>query len=335
MSDASDSASAEAVLEVDNLSVRFDQGNTQVQAVSNLSYRVAAGQTVAIIGESGSGKTVAARAVVGILPENAVVSGSVRLEGKELVGMRERELRRYRAKGMSMVFQDPTRSLNPTMRIGAQVAEAMLRTRMATKKTAKDSAIQLLRMVRLPAPERRYYEYPHQLSGGMRQRVMIAIALSCRPKALIADEATTALDVTTQAEIMDLLVDLQQEFNMALVLISHNLGLAWSYADEVVVMYAGRSVEQAATDVLFARPRMPYTQLLLEAIPEIDRPAHGLLPRAPGSPPDLRHLPPGCAFAPRCPRARDECRSEVPALQSDEPGHSYACRFPLGVKVDA
>jgi oligopeptide/dipeptide ABC transporter ATP-binding protein len=323
------------VLEVRDLRVRFHHRGAVVRAVNGISYDVSAGRTLAIIGESGSGKTVSSRAVMGLLPESATVEGSVRLDGEELLGLSEKEMRRHRGTDLATVFQDPARSLNPTMRVGLQISEAVRLHGSVGKEEARQRAVELLRLVRLPAPERRYFEYPHQMSGGMRQRVMIAIALSCRPKVLIADEATTALDVTTQAKIMELIADLQDEFNMAVVMISHNLGLAASYADEVLVMYAGQVVEQAETKALFAQVRMPYTKLLLEATPRLDREAHTLLPRsASGPPPDLRALKAGCAFAPRCPQAQDRCRGAAPPLETSDPGHTYACWFPLPVSME-
>jgi oligopeptide/dipeptide ABC transporter ATP-binding protein len=229
-----------------------------------------------------------------------------------------------------MVFQDPARSLNPTMRIGAQVTEAIRAHQRLDRGVARAHAVELLSRVRLPAAEHRFVEYPHQLSGGMRQRVAIAIALAANPRLLIADEATTALDVTTQAQIMELLRDLQREFGMALVMISHDLGLAASFADEVVVMYAGRAVEQAPTRELFANVKMPYTKALLEAIPRVERPPHAVLPVVPGRPPDLAALPPGCPFAPRCPNVQELCRQSAPPFAEGEPGHRWACWHPCG-----
>ncbi len=244
----------------------------QVRAVDGVSYCVHAGQTLAIVGESGSGKTVSCRAFLGLLPPSADITGTARFLGTQLIGLTDDQLRRHRGADVAMVFQDPARSLNPTMRIGSQIAEAVRAHRSASKAQARQQAVDLLRQVHMPLPERRCAEYPHQLSGGMRQRVMIAIALACRPKLLIADEATTALDVTTQAQIMELLLELQAELGMALVLISHDLGLVGSYADEVIVMYAGKIVEQAPAARLFTSVRMPYTQALFEAIPRLERP---------------------------------------------------------------
>jgi oligopeptide/dipeptide ABC transporter ATP-binding protein len=323
------SAEPAAVLEVRDLSVRFRPRGREVHAVSGLSYSVPAGRTVAIIGESGSGKTASSRAVMGLLPRSAQVSGSVLLGGTELIGLGQRELRRHRGADVAMIFQDPARSLNPTMKVGPQIAEAVRAHRKVSKAEARDRAIELFRLVRLSAPEQRYDEYPHQFSGGMRQRVMIAMALSCSPKLLIADEATTALDVTTQAQIMRLLTELQARLGMAILMISHDLGLAASVADEVVVMYAGRTVERAPSDELFGHVRMPYTGALLGAVPRLDRPAHTPLPVIGGRPPDLAAEITGCPFAPRCPRAAAQCTAERPPLAEVEPGHWYACWYPL------
>ncbi|HWM17701.1 MAG TPA: ABC transporter ATP-binding protein [Microbacterium sp.] len=318
----------ETVLAVDDLRVRFTRAGRPVHAVNGISYDLKAGRMLAIIGESGSGKSVGVRALMGLLPPSARISGSARLAGTELVGMDERSMRGVRGNDIAMIFQDPARSLNPTMSVGAQISEAV-RThhRDVRKAAAAERVVELLKLVRLPAPERRFHEYPHQLSGGMRQRVMIAIALASDPKVLIADEATTALDVTTQAQIMELLVDLQDRLGTAVVMISHDLGLAASYADEVLVMYGGRIVEQSDTASLFRNVRMPYTKALLGAIPQLSTPSHALLPVIGGQPPDLSALPSGCAFAPRCPRATEQCAVR-PELLEHEPGHKYACWHP-------
>ena len=321
---------AGALLEVVDLRVTLAARGREVHAVDGLSYAVAQGQTVAIIGESGSGKTVSSRAVMGLLPPSARVEGSVRFQGVDLLGLPERELRRRRAVDLAMVLQDPARSLDPTMRVGAQITEAIRAHLPLSRRDAKERAIELLGRVRLPDPRRRYDDYPHQLSGGMRQRVVIAAALSCYPKLLIADEATTALDVTTQAQIMRLLTDLQQELRMALVLISHDLGLAATYTDEVVVMYAGRTMEHAPTRALFRNVRSPYTKALLGAIPRLDRPPHERLPVVQGRPPDLSRRMVGCPFHLRCPAATEECAANRPLVVEDPPGHRYACHHPLG-----
>jgi oligopeptide/dipeptide ABC transporter ATP-binding protein len=320
-----------ALLEVEDLRVAFAAGGREVRAVDGVSYAVDPGRTLAIIGESGSGKTVGCRAIMGLLPAGTAISGSARLRGTELIGLSDSQLRKHRGSDMAMVFQDPARSLNPTMRVGKQITEAIRTHRKVGQAEARDQAIELLRLVRIPAADRRFSEYPHQLSGGMRQRVVIAMALACRPKLLIADEATTALDVTTQAQIMELLLELQRELDMALIFISHDLGLAASYADEVVVMYAGRIVEQAPAKRLFGSGgtvKMRYTRALLDAIPHLERPAHTDLPVVTGRPPDPSMLPVGCSFAPRCPSVADDCTAKAPALTEHAPGHRWACWHP-------
>ncbi len=320
-----------ALLEVEDLRVAFAVGGREIRAVDGVSYTVEPGRTLAIIGESGSGKTVGCRAIMGLLPVGTAISGSARLRGSELIGLSEGQLRKHRGSDMAMVFQDPARSLNPTMRVGKQITEAIRTHRKVSKADARDQAIELLRLVRIPAADRRFSEYPHQLSGGMRQRVVIAMALACRPKLLIADEATTALDVTTQAQIMELLLELQRDLDMALIFISHDLGLAASYADEVVVMYAGKIVEQAPAKGLFGSGgtvKMRYTRALLDAIPHLERPAHADLPVVTGRPPDPSMLPTGCSFAPRCPSAADDCAAKAPALTEHAPGHRWACWHP-------
>jgi oligopeptide/dipeptide ABC transporter ATP-binding protein len=322
---------SDALLEVEDLRVAFAVGGREVRAVDGVSYQVEPGRTLAIIGESGSGKTVGCRAIMGLLPAGAEISGSARLRGTELIGLSDGQLRKHRGSEMAMVFQDPARSLNPTMRVGKQITEAITTHRKVSRSDARDQAVELLRLVRIPAPERRFHEYPHQLSGGMRQRVVIAMALACRPKLLIADEATTALDVTTQAQIMELLLELQRDLGMALIFISHDLGLAASYADEVVVMYAGKIVEQAPAKRLFGTGgtvKMRYTRALLDAIPHLERPAHADLPVVTGRPPDPSMLPVGCSFAPRCRSAADDCTAKAPALTEHAPGHRWACWHP-------
>jgi oligopeptide/dipeptide ABC transporter ATP-binding protein len=318
-----------AVLSVRELRVGFPDLAGYVHAVNGISYDVDAGETLAIIGESGSGKTVSCRAIAGLLPASAQVSGSVLLNGEELLGLAEKQLRQHRGRDVAIVFQDPARSLNPTMRIGDQIAEAIRLHKPVSRKAAKVLATELLGLVRLSAPARRIHEYPHQLSGGMRQRVMIAIALACQPRVLIADEPTTALDVTTQAQIMELLRDLQAELKMAVLMISHNLALAASYADKVAVMYAGRIVEDADVTTLFTRVRMPYTRLLFEATPRLEDESDLKFAAVSwGAPPDLRVLTEGCAFAPRCPQVGERCRAERPPLVRDADGHRVACWYP-------
>jgi oligopeptide/dipeptide ABC transporter ATP-binding protein len=319
-----------ALLEVSDLRVDFHQGQHVVRAVDGLSYTAHRARTMALIGESGSGKTVSSRAIIGLLPGSARVRGSIRFDGRELIGLAERRMRSVRGAEIAMVFQDPTRSLNPTIRIGAQITEAIQMHGSVSDGAALDRAVELMELVRLPAARERVRQYPHQLSGGMRQRVMIAMALASDPKLLIADEATTALDVTTQAQIMELLRDLQRRLGMALIMISHDLGLAASFADEVLVMYAGRAVERAETRKLFAHVRMPYTRALLGAIPRLENPSHAPLAAVPGQPPDLSGERVGCPFAPRCPDVTDKCRQVAPPFTEQEPDHLWACWHPCG-----
>jgi oligopeptide/dipeptide ABC transporter ATP-binding protein len=323
-------AAKSTLLEVQDLQVRFRRHGRVACVVNGLDFSVSPGRTLAIIGESGSGKTVSCRAIMGLLPSFASVAGSAMFAGEQLLGLPEHEIRRYRGADIAMVFQDPARSLNPTMQVGKQIMEAIREHLPLSSALARQRAVELLELVRIPSPRRRFHEYPHQLSGGMRQRVMIAIALACHPKLLIADEATTALDVTTQAQIMELLLDLQRALNMALIFISHDLGLAASYSDEVIVMYAGQAVERAPTRRLFEHVRMPYTKALLEAIPRLDRPAHDVLPVVPGRPPDPSSLGSGCSFAPRCPRVADICWDSAPALSEHDSEHWWACFHPHG-----
>jgi oligopeptide/dipeptide ABC transporter ATP-binding protein len=328
-------AGAEApLLAVSDLRVDFHTAGRHVRAVDGLSYEVRRGQTVAMIGESGCGKTVSSRALMGLLPQTAHVTGSIRFDGQELVGLSERRIREYRGAAIAMVFQDPTRSLNPTMRVGQQIVEAVRAHGGSTRDAARARALELMRLVRLPAAAERFEQYPHQLSGGMRQRVMIAIAIAANPKLLIADEATTALDVTTQAQIMELLRDIQRRLGMGLLMISHDLGLAATFADEVLVMYAGRAVERAPTQTLFEQVRMPYTRALLDSLPRLEDPPHMTLNVVPGQAPNLAALPPGCPFAPRCPRASDECRENEPPYSEQEPEHAWACWHPYGPQDD-
>ncbi|HEY7432688.1 MAG TPA: ABC transporter ATP-binding protein [Streptosporangiaceae bacterium] len=320
--------SGSALLDVRDLRVEFHRGGDSVLAVNGVSFTAWPGRTLAIVGESGSGKTVTCRAVMGLLPPTAEVTGSAKFDGTELLGLADRHLRRHRGANLAMVFQDPARSLNPTMRVGAQVTEAIRSHLPLGRKEARERAIELMKLVRIPLPERRFGDYPHQFSGGMRQRLMIAIALACHPRLLIADEATTSLDVTTQAQIMELLLDLQAELGMGLILISHDLGLAASYTDDVIVMYAGGIVEQAPTRRLFAHVRMPYTKALLDAVPRLERQPHSPLPVVGGHPASASAAPAGCSFAPRCPSARDRCHTEPPPLAEQAPGHRWACWFP-------
>jgi oligopeptide/dipeptide ABC transporter ATP-binding protein len=316
------------LLEIDDLQVEFasDGRGRPTRAVDGVSFSVGEGETVAVVGESGSGKTVTALATMGLIdPPGRVTGGDVRLDGRSLVGLTEREYRELRGRQLAMVFQDPMTSLNPSLRVGDQVREAIVvhRSRLAGR-AARSYSLDLLTAVGLPDPARRAREYPHQLSGGLRQRVMLAMALANRPRVLIADEPTTALDVTTQAQILELLGDLRSRHGLALVLVSHDLGVVAGLADRVVVMYAGRVVETGDADDVLTRPRHPYTQGLLASIPQ-GPVTRGALTPIPGSPPDPAALPEGCAFHPRCALAIERCVTDVPALRAVGPGHECAC----------
>lgn len=317
------------LLVVDDLKVGFSTRRGDLMAVNGVSFSVESGKTVAIVGESGSGKSVTARTIMGLsCPPGWIAGGSMLFGGRELVGLTDDEMRELRGPQVAMIFQDPMRSLNPTMKIGRQITESIrLHTEM-TKGQARQRAIELLGSVRIAAPERRVDEYPHQLSGGMRQRVMIALALSCNPRLLIADEPTTALDVTTQAQILELLSDLQSEMGMAVMLITHDIGVAASYTDDVLVMYAGQIVERAPTRTLFENMRMPYTRALFDSIPSLDLKPHSVLPAIQGVPPDLTDPPPGCPFSPRCTRALEKCSREKPPLLEQAERHAWACWNP-------
>jgi peptide/nickel transport system ATP-binding protein len=299
--------------------------------VDGVSFELEAGQTLGIVGESGSGKTVLSRSLLGLTP---ATSGQILFEGRDLLAMDELELRTIRGREISIVFQDPMTSLNPVLTIGSQIAESLTCHLKLGRKAARARARELLAAVGIPSPAARLNEYPHQLSGGMRQRVTIAMALACEPQLIIADEPTTALDVTVQAQILDLLKQQQRERGMAMILISHDLGVVAGRTDEIAVMYAGRIVERAPTRLLFERTRMPYTEALLRAIPRLEQASHTRLLAIGGRPPDLVSPPPGCRFAPRCGRAQDRCRVEEPILQLDrEPAHWFACWFPVGTGV--
>ena len=321
-----------ALLSVQDLRVRFATEDGPVYAVNGVSFDLAAGEIIALVGESGCGKSVTAMAVPGLLAPTATVTGRVLLEGRDLLGLAPKELRSVRGKDVSFVFQEPMTSLNPAFTVGKQIREVLQRHEGLSKKAAQARAVELLRLVRIPAPERRVDEYPHQLSGGMRQRVMIAIAVACGPKVLVADEPTTALDVTIQAGVLDILRDLREELGTAIVLITHDLGVVADLADRVVVMYAGRPVEQAEVHELFAHPQHPYTNGLLGAVPHreqgVELVAGRRLSEIPGLVPALRSDPDECVFAPRCSRRTDVCVSRRPPLEAVRPGHPVACFHP-------
>ena len=322
-----------SLLEVSDLGTWFYTRQGIVKAVDGVDFEVAAGETLAIVGESGCGKSMTALSLMRLIPEppGRIVSGSIKLAGRDLLKISEEEMRDVRGNEISMIFQEPMTSLNPVMTIGKQISEALILHRDMDRKQAMKRAIEMLELVRIPEPTQRAKEYPHQLSGGMRQRAMIAMALACNPKVLIADEPTTALDVTIQAQILELIVELQREFSAAVLLITHDLGVVAETAHRVIVMYAGRKVEEATVGELFARPLHPYTVGLMNSIPRLDLirgqtdRSNERLQEIPGIVPPLFDLPPGCAFAPRCSRADEKCRTERPAYEEKQPGHWAAC----------
>ncbi|MFG2621975.1 ABC transporter ATP-binding protein [Streptomyces sp. NPDC048507] len=320
---------APPLLEVRDLRVTFTTPRGTVRAVDSLGFTVEAGRTLGIVGESGSGKSVTSLAVMGLHRGAARVTGSVALAGRELTALSEKELSAVRGRRMAMIFQDPLSSLHPYYTVGEQIAEHFRVHFRAGRSAARKRAVDVLGEVGIPEPARRAGEYPHQFSGGMRQRAMIAMALACEPDLLIADEPTTALDVTVQAQILELIARLQQERGLGVVMITHDLGVVARVAHEVLVMYGGRAAEQAGADELFARPAHPYTQGLLDSLPRLDTPDDLPLPSIPGSPPSLLDPAPGCAFAPRCGRAAARCTAERPAFvpYGDGPHRSVACHF--------
>ena len=311
--------SDDPTLRVTDLRTSFMTDGGEVRAVDGVSFDVAAGETLALVGESGSGKSATAHSILRLIPEppGRILGGSsVRLAGRELLELSERELSDVRGRAVGMVFQEPMTSLNPVLRVGDQIGEALRRHRGLRGGELRDETVRLLGLVDIPEPGERYRAYPHELSGGMRQRVVIAMAVSCQPALLIADEPTTALDVTVQAQVLDLLARLQRELGMALMLISHDLGVVATAADRVAVMYAGRIVEEAPATELFRRPRHPYTEGLLRAVPDIDHPARRLAV-IPGQVPHPLALPDGCRFEPRCPYAWERCVKEDPVAMTD------------------
>ncbi|MDC0773008.1 ABC transporter ATP-binding protein [Streptomyces sp. HD] len=316
------------LLEVRDLQVEFRTRDGVAKAVNGVSYGVAAGETLAVLGESGSGKSVTAQAVMGILdmPPGRVTGGEVLFQGRDLLKLKEDERRRVRGAEMAMIFQDALSSLNPVLTVGDQLGEMFVVHRGMSRKDARAKAVELMDRVRIPAAKERVGQYPHQFSGGMRQRIMIAMALALEPALIIADEPTTALDVTVQAQVMDLLAELQREYNMGLILITHDLGVVADVADRIAVMYAGRIVESAPVHDIYKAPAHPYTRGLLDSIPRLDHKGRELY-AIKGLPPNLMDIPRGCAFHPRCPMARDLCRTDAPALYEVSEVRGSACHF--------
>ncbi|MDB5398932.1 MAG: peptide/nickel transport system ATP-binding protein [Acetobacteraceae bacterium] len=316
-----------AVLEVAGLTTVFHTRTGVVRAVQDVSFSVEAGETLAIVGESGCGKTMTALSLMRLIPTppGQITAGTVRLAGTDLLGLSEAGMRKMRGSQIAMIFQEPMTALNPLLTIGRQIAEMVSLHENISRRAANARAVEMLQQVRIPAPERRAREYPHQMSGGMRQRAMIAMALACRPKVLIADEPTTALDVTIQAQVLDLIDDLRRELGTAVVLITHDLGVVAEVADRMIVMYAGRKVEDGRTKDLFADPCHPYLQGLLASVPRFGAAEGARLRDIPGIVPPLHDLPHGCAFAPRCACAVGACRDTVPPLEPKRPGHTAAC----------
>ncbi len=316
----------EKILEVKNLSTSFFTSQGEVQAVRELSLSVAKGEALGVVGESGSGKTVSFMSMLGLLPNNGrVKSGTALFNGSDLLGLRGRELRAVRGRDISMVFQDPMSSLNPLKTVGKQVAEALEVHTKLSRPEIKNKTVEMLKLVKIPEAEKRYNSWPHEFSGGMRQRVMIAMALVCEPQLVIADEPTTALDVTIQAQILKLLRELKDELGSAVVFISHDLSVIANMCQRIVVMYGGMVMEEASTEEIFSYPSHPYTMGLLASIPDLEQKKDVLLDPIPGSPPDMLAPPPGCPFAPRCTRTMTICLKELPPLAEAAPGHSSRC----------
>ena len=315
------------LLDVRNLHTTFFTAAGAVRAVDGVSWDIQPGETVALVGESGCGKSVSALSVMRLVDEAAgrVESGEIVYKGRNLLALTEEEMRGVRGREIAMIFQEPMTSLNPVLTIGRQLTEGLEIHMKMKPPEARSRALELLGMVGIPDPERRLAQYPHHFSGGMRQRMMIAMALACNPSLILADEPTTALDVTIQAQILELLRDLARRLGVAMLIITHNLGVVARYADRVNVMYAGRIIERASAAELYARPRHPYTLGLLRSVPRLDEPRRARLDPIEGQPPDVTRLPPGCAFAPRCTFRVERCTEEAPALEAVGPGHWSAC----------
>ena len=321
------------LFEIENLEITFDTARGPLKAVRGVSLVINKGESIGIVGESGSGKTVMSRASMGLLRGRRVKrTGSVKLDGQELLTLSNEDIRGLWGTKMAMIFQDPMTALNPVRRVGSQFNESLVKRLGMSKEDANKRTLELLVLVRMPEPEKVISKFPHQLSGGMRQRVMIAMAIACNPSLLFADEPTTALDVTVQAQVLELLGDLREKLNMAMVIVTHDLGVVAGYTDRIAVMYGGEIVELATTPDLFADTKMPYTQALMESIPRLDRKVGDRLPAIGGTPPDPTLDRTSCGFADRCKFATDMCRTEHPDLVDAGNGHLYRCFFPLGVK---
>jgi peptide/nickel transport system ATP-binding protein len=322
------------LLEVDDFRVHFRTQRGLLRAVDGASFAVERGQTVGIVGESGCGKTVLGRSILGLVRgKNVIREGRVSFEGRDISRLSARQARRVRGTDIAMVFQDPMTSLNPVMKLGPQLTEGLRQHAHLSGRARDEVAVDLLRSVGISTPERRLRQYPFELSGGMRQRVTIAIAIACNPRLLIADEPTTALDVTVQAQILNLLEEEKQQRDMGMILVTHDLGVVANRTDQILVMYAGKIVERAPTTRLFTEMRMPYTEALMRSIPRLEEPSHTPLVAIGGRPPDMTRLPNGCRFAPRCPYAQPRCFLEEPPLQSDDSvgdDHAFACWYPVG-----
>jgi oligopeptide/dipeptide ABC transporter ATP-binding protein len=321
------------LFEIENLEITFDTARGPLKAVRGVSLVINKGESIGIVGESGSGKTVMSRASMGLLRGRKVLrTGSVKLEGQELLTLNNEDIRALWGTKMAMIFQDPMTALNPVRRVGSQFNESLIKRLGMSKEEAAKRTLELLSLVRMPEPEKVISKFPHQLSGGMRQRVMIAMAIACNPSLLFADEPTTALDVTVQAQVLELLADLREKLDMAMVIVTHDLGVVAGYTDRIAVMYGGEIVELATTPDLFADTKMPYTQALMESIPRLDRKVGDRLPAIGGTPPDPTLERTSCGFADRCRFATDKCRTQHPELVDAGNGHMYRCFFPLGVK---
>ena len=316
-----------AVLSVENLVTRFDVPDGEVCAVNNVNFAVGEGETVGIVGESGSGKSQVFMSVMGLLASNGKAAGRVRYRGQDILGMPPQRLNKIRGVKMSMIFQDPMTSLNPYLKISRQLNEVLVQHKGMSETEANKRSVEMLDLVRIPEARRRITMYPHEFSGGMRQRVMIAMALLCQPDLLIADEPTTALDVTVQAQILDLMRDLKRELNTAIIMITHDLGVIAGLSDRVMVMYAGNIVETGTVRDIFYQPQHPYTEGLLKSMPRIDDEKHEKLTSIPGQPPNLQHLPQGCNYRPRCPYAFETCDAQEPALNAIADGRAKACHL--------